>query len=310
MHYKKAIRSINLSAHMHRTIRSASTGKKNCFGNSRQFAIGSTLKNAAFALGTMLVQLCVAGPAGAASQAGGLPDTNSRVATLEAAVASLHTDLAAEIAARQALAASLAAETSARQAADSALQSTIANLHTSIANAIGSETAARQAADTALSNAISSESAARQAADTALSSQVGAAQNTTLYVTEGSVDAIQNATVTVATMTVPAGSYFILATTDLLNALGSGDANARCVLRVDGFLKADTSDLSFPVVFTFLGGGAKFGSHMILPLQTNYTTSNPAKILVECNESKGDNGGLNAYVQISALRVGKVEAPQ
>ena len=91
----------------------------------------------------------------AQSQSGGLPDTNARVAVLEATVATLQTNLAAE--------------TAARQAADTALQNNINNVQANSTNAINSDSAAHQAADAALQNniknaqnGINGESATRQ----------------------------------------------------------------------------------------------------------------------------------------------------
>jgi hypothetical protein len=96
----------------------------------------------------------------AQSQSGGLPDTNARIAVLEATVTTLQTNWAAE--------------TAARQAADTALQNNINNVQANITNAINSQSAARQAPDAALQNsiknaqnAINSESATRLAANTA-----------------------------------------------------------------------------------------------------------------------------------------------
>jgi hypothetical protein len=83
----------------------------------------------------------------AQSQDGGLPSTNARVATLEAAVVGLKADHAADVAARQVLIAALATETAARQAAETTLQN-------NITNAINTEIATRAAADVALHSTI------------------------------------------------------------------------------------------------------------------------------------------------------------
>jgi hypothetical protein len=214
------------------------------------------------------------------SQAGGLPATNARVTALEVAVATLQADLAAEIAARQ--------------AADARL-----------ASALNNETAAREAADTRLANALNGEIAARQAADAALSSQLRTIP--TVFVTDGSVNIIKDATVTVASQTVPAGDYVILASVQMVNSQTPGVANARCVMRADGTLLADTSDLQFPILTTEVGSTSNsLGSTMFAPLQGSYSSSSPITILVECTESNDDNGGLDAFVQIAALKAGSV----
>lgn len=153
---------------------------------------------------------------------------------------------------------------------------------------------------------LAAEIAARKAADTALSNQLGAIP--LVFVAEGSVNNIKNATVTVAAKTVPAGTYFILASVQMVNGQSTGDANARCVMRADGNMLADTADLQFPILTTADGppSGA-FGSTMFAPLQSSYSSRSPITILVECNESNGKNGGLNALVQIAALKVGTVQ---
>jgi hypothetical protein len=84
----------------------------------------------------------------AQSQGGGLPATNARVTTLEAAVVDLKANLADEVAARQALLAALATETAARQAAETSLQN-------NMTNAINAEAATRAASDLTLQNTIS-----------------------------------------------------------------------------------------------------------------------------------------------------------
>ena len=174
------------------------------------------------------------------SQAGGLPATNARVATLEAAVVDLRAALAAEV-------------------------------------------------------------AARRAADAALADRIAAIPQ--VFAGEGAADNIHGATVTVATKTVPAGSYFVLAAVRMVNGQSTGNANARCVLSADGNLLADTSDLQFPILNTT--GGA-LGSTMFAPLQGSYSSSAPITIHVECTEDAGTNGGLNAFAQIMALQAAAV----
>jgi hypothetical protein len=188
----------------------------------------------------------VGSPASASSQAGGLPATNARVTALEAAVVTLRSGLAAEI-------------------------------------------------------------AARQAADTALADQIAANQST-VFIAEGSADNIKGATVTVASKILPAGTYFTLAAVQMVNAQTPGNANARCILSANGTLLADTTDLQFPILSTEGGTtGNAFGSTMFAPLQGTYSSSTPITVSVACTESNGDNGGLNAFVQIAALKVGGVQ---
>jgi hypothetical protein len=141
----------------------------------------------------------------------------------------------------------------------------------------------------------------------ALSNQLGASQST-VFVTEGSVNNIRNATVTVASKVLPAGTYLMLAAVQMVNGQATGDANARCVMRANGNLLADTSDLEFPILTTVAGPpGNAFGSTMFAPLQGSYSATTPITVLVECNESNDKNGGLNAFVQIAALKVATVQ---
>ncbi len=158
----------------------------------------------------------------------------------------------------------------------------------------------------ALRAALAAEVAARQAADTALSNQLAAIP--LVFVAEGYADNIKGATTTVASKTVPAGTYFIQASVQMVNGQNSGDANARCVMRANGIILADTSDLQFPLLTTEAGppSGA-FGSTMFAPLQSSYSSRSPITILVECSESNGDNGGLNALVQIAAMKVATIQ---
>ena len=172
---------------------------------------------------------------GASSQAGGLPATNERVATLEGAVIALRADLAA------------------------------------------------------------------------VSNQPGATQST-VFVTEGSANNIRNATVTVASKMVPAGTYFMLAAVQMVNGQATGDANARCIMRANGIMLADTTELEFPMLTTVAGTpGNALGSTMFAPLQGSYSSTIPFTVLVECNESNGRNGGLNAFAQIAAMKVASVQ---
>jgi hypothetical protein len=179
------------------------------------------------------------------SQAGGLPATNERVAALEGAVATLKTNLAAEV-------------------------------------------------------------AARQAADTALANQIAAIPQ--VFVGDGAVSNLKGATATVASKTVPAGKYVILAAVQLVNSQSTGDANARCVLLADGNLLADTTDLQFPILTTVTGPPSPaLGSTMFAPLQGSYSSSAPVTFRVDCSESNGKNGGLNAYVSIAAMKAGTLQ---
>lgn len=172
---------------------------------------------------------------------------------------------------------------------------------------LAAEIAARQAADSRLANALLNEIAARQAADAALANRIDAIEST-VFVAEGAVNNIANGTATVASKVLPAGTYFLLAAVQMANGQQSGDANARCVMRANGFMLADTSDLQFPILTTEGGSTSNaFGSTMSAPLQGSYSSSSPITVLVECSESNGDNGGLNAFVQIAALKVGSVQ---
>jgi hypothetical protein len=167
---------------------------------------------------------------------------------------------------------------------------------------LGAEIAARQAADTRLANALNNEIAARQSADTALSNQLAAIPP--VFVADGYAINIRGATATVASKTVPAGTYFILAAVQMVNSQSSGDANARCVMSADGNKLAETSDLQFPIL-TAAGGSTSnaFGSTMFAPLQSSYSSGSPITVRVECIESNGKNGGLDAFVHIAALKV-------
>ena len=170
---------------------------------------------------------------------------------------------------------------------------------------LAAEIAARMAADTRLANALKDEIAARQAADAALSNQL--ATIPPVFVAENSVNNIKGATVTVVSKTVPAGTYSILAAVQMVNGQSSGDANARCVMRADGNLLADTSDLQFPILMVAGSTGNAFGSTMFAPLQSSYSSRSPITIVVDCTENNGKNGGLNVVVDIAALKVATVQ---
>jgi hypothetical protein len=183
-----------------------------------------------------------------------------------------------------------------------ALEGAVVALQSSLA----AEIAARQAADARLANALNGEIAARQAADTALANQL--ATIPPVFVTDGFVNNIKGATVTVASKSLPAGTYFILAAVEMVNSQSSGDANARCMLSADGNMLADTSDLQFPILTTAGGppSGA-FGSTMFAPLQSSYSSRSPITVVVQCAESNGKNGGLDAFVHVAALKVATVQ---
>jgi hypothetical protein len=181
-----------------------------------------------------------------------------------------------------------------------ALEAAVAALQTGLA----AEIEARKAADAELTAALNAEIAARQAADTALSNQLAAIP--VVFVTDGSVSNIEGTTATVASKTVPAGTYFFQAAVQMVNSQASGDANARCILRADDQLLADTADLEFPVL-TGSTPNAALGSTMFAPLHGSYSSTSPITVLVECTESNGDNGGLDAYAHIAALKAGTLE---
>ena len=182
------------------------------------------------------------------------------------------------------------------------LEQTVIGLRADLA----AEVAARQAADTRLANALNNEIAARQAADAALANSVAGIPQ--VFLTAGSIYNLKSATATVATKTLPAGTYFLLASVQMVNGQNSGDANARCAMRANGYLLADTTDLQFPILTTQAGAtSGAFGSTMFAPLQGSYTSGSPITVLVECTENKGANGGLNAFVQIAALKAGAIQ---
>ena len=92
----------------------------------------------------------------------------------------------------------------------------------------------------------------------------------------------------------------------MVNSQNSGDANARCALRADGNLLADTSDLEFPLL---VGGSpdSALGSTIFAPLQGSYSSTSAITVLVECTESNGDNGGLDAFAHVAAMKAGILE---
>ena len=171
---------------------------------------------------------------------------------------------------------------------------------------LAAEIAARQAAETRLAGALSDEIAERQAADAALSNQL--ATIPAVFVAEGFVNNLNGATVPIAAKTVPAGTYLITAAVQMVNSQSSGDASARCVMKADGILLADTSDLLFPILTTAAGPpSAAFGSTIFAPLQGSYSSRSPITILVECSEGNAGLGGLDAFVNIAALKVATVQ---
>jgi len=109
-----------------------------------------------------------------------------------------------------------------------------------------------------LANALNDEIAARQAADTALANKLAGIPQ--VFVGAGSVNNLKGATATVASKNVPAGTYFILASIQMVNGQNSGDANARCVMKADGNLLADTTDLQFPLLSTPSGTAVRRSS--------------------------------------------------
>ena len=166
--------------------------------------------------------------------------------------------------------------------------------------------AALEATVITLQGNLAAETAARMAADARLANQIVESQ-TSVFVAEGSAGNIQSATVRVASTTVPAGSYFMLAAVQMTNGQVSGDANARCAMYANGTLLADTSDLQFPILTTDGGTTSNaFGSTMFAPLQGSFASSAPITVAVDCTESNGDTGGLAAFVQIAAMKVGSV----
>lgn len=166
-------------------------------------------------------------------------------------------------------------------------------------------TALEQAVRTLRSD-LQAEIAARQAADAALAAEL--AKTPSVFVGEGSVTNLRSATATVASKTLPAGKYVIFAALQLVNGQSTGDANARCILRADGDLLADTTDLQFPILTTSGAPNSNaFGSAVFVPLQGAYSSASPVTIHVDCTESKGGNGGLDAFVQIAAIKAGSIQ---
>jgi len=166
--------------------------------------------------------------------------------------------------------------------------------------------ASLQAAVAKLQSDLAAEIAARQAADTALANQLAAIPM--VFATDGAASNIRGTTVAVASKSLPAGTYLLQAAVQMVNSQNSGDANARCVMRADGNLVADTSDLEFPVLASTGGSpNVTLGSTIFAPLQGSYSSTSPISVIVECTESNGDNGGLDALVNIAALKVGTLQ---
>lgn len=164
--------------------------------------------------------------------------------------------------------------------------------------------AALEAAVAGLRVDLADEIAARRAADTALANHVATIPQ--VFVGEGAVSNVKGATVTVASKTVPAGTYLVLAAVHMVNSQATGDANARCVMLANDDLLADTADLEFPILTTE-GDSKALGSSMFAPLQGSYVSAIPITIRVNCTESNGDNGGLDAFAQIAAMKAGGVQ---
>jgi hypothetical protein len=129
-----------------------------------------------------------------------------------------------------------------------------------------------------------------------------------VFVAEGSLIKLTGSTAVVATKQVPAGTYLIMAAVQLVNSQRLADAKARCVMKADGTPLADTSDLLFPILTTAAGppSGA-WGSTIFAPLQSYYSSTSPITILVECSEGNGGVAGLDAFVNIAALKVTAVQ---
>lgn len=153
---------------------------------------------------------------------------------------------------------------------------------------------------------LQAEIAARQAADAALAAEL--AKTPSVFVAEGGVNNLRSATATVASKTVAAGKYVVFAALQMVNSQTTGDANARCTLRADGNLLADTTDVQFPILTTSGAPNTNaFGSHMFAPLQGSYSSASPITFSVECTESNGGNGGLDAFAQIAAIKAGSIQ---
>jgi hypothetical protein len=130
----------------------------------------------------------------------------------------------------------------------------------------------------------------------------------TAYVAEGFVNNLKGATAQIATRTVPAGTYLVTSTVQIVSSQNLADAKARCFMTADSTLLADTSDLQFPLLTTAAAppSGA-FGSTMFAPLQGTFTSSSPITIRVSCTEGNGGAAGLDAFVNIAALHVATVQ---
>lgn len=153
---------------------------------------------------------------------------------------------------------------------------------------------------------LAAEIAARQAADTALSNQL--ATIPTVFVAEGFVNNLKGTTAQIAAKTVPAGTYLIMSAVQLISSQSLADAKARCVMTADETLVADTSDLQFPILTTVAAppSGA-LGSTIFAPLQGTYSSRSPITIRVNCSEGNGGLAGLDAFVNIAALKVATVQ---
>lgn len=129
-----------------------------------------------------------------------------------------------------------------------------------------------------------------------------------VFVAEGSVLKLTGRSEVVAAKLVPAGTYLIMAAVQMVNSQPLADAKARCVMRADGIPLAETSDLRFPILTTAAGppSGA-WGSTIFAPLQSSYSSRSPIAILVECSEGNGGLAGLDAFVNIAALKVATVQ---
>lgn len=163
--------------------------------------------------------------------------------------------------------------------------------------ATNARVAALEEAVVVLRGDLAAESAARQAADAVLANKL--AMTPEVLVAEQSAN-LTSQTVTLASRALPAGTYFVLASIQMVNA-GAVDAHARCVMRANGILLADTSDLEFPLLTTS-PTPSKTGSTMFAPLQGTFGSGSPSTVDVQCTESNG--GTLHVFARIAALKEG------